>query len=310
MASRSSTASISIRPTFSSPRTNPVCRAGVSRVQPADGVCAPASPLPLGAPTDPHKCRRQHFAVPTRRVPRHRGVRRHAERNRRDDDVQFPGGDYTQPPLASTFASGGFRGDLLNVGVDGCIYATQGRHAVASDHGTRYDDGTETTEDSLVKICAPPGEKFAPGPGVKETVNAAPPSCTGAIGDRVWHDLNHNGLQDAGEPGLDGVVMTLTHGADQTTTTTSGGGSYHFTGLCAGSMSCRLARRLIRSDVSNGANRAIDSNEPDACRSCRRRQHRRHDRFRLHERSPAGSASRTRIITARRMREPGLLASP
>ena len=39
----------------------------------------------------------------------------------------FPGnGDYTQEPIQSTFASGGFRGDLLTVGGDGCIYGTQG----------------------------------------------------------------------------------------------------------------------------------------------------------------------------------------
>jgi protocatechuate 3,4-dioxygenase beta subunit len=33
-----------------------------------------------------------------------------------------------------------------------------------------------------------------------------------AIGDRVWHDLNQNGIQDAGEPGIEGVVVTLTTG--------------------------------------------------------------------------------------------------
>ena len=29
----------------------------------------------------------------------------------------------------------------------------------------------------------------------------------GAIGDFVWHDLNRNGLQDSGEPGIDGVTV-------------------------------------------------------------------------------------------------------
>ena len=32
---------------------------------------------------------------------------------------------------------------------------------------------------------------------------------TGTIGDRVWHDLNGDGIQDAGEPGLNGVTVTL-----------------------------------------------------------------------------------------------------
>jgi uncharacterized repeat protein (TIGR01451 family) len=63
----------------------------------------------------------------------------------------FPADDFTQAPAQSVFASGGFRGDLTQVGSDGCIYLTQG--------GTRYDDGTVTGQDSLVQICggfAPP----------------------------------------------------------------------------------------------------------------------------------------------------------
>lgn len=33
--------------------------------------------------------------------------------------------------------------------------------------------------------------------------------CAGSIGDRVWHDLNSDGVQDAGEPGLNGVLIEL-----------------------------------------------------------------------------------------------------
>jgi hypothetical protein len=78
----------------------------------------------------------------------------------------FPAGDYTQAPTQALFASGGFRGDLLQVGPDGCIYLTQ--------KGTRYDDGTErpsadpfdpefsSAENSVVRICG----GFAPPPGV------------------------------------------------------------------------------------------------------------------------------------------------
>jgi hypothetical protein len=31
-----------------------------------------------------------------------------------------------------------------------------------------------------------------------------------SVGDRVWHDLNANGIEDIGEPGLPGVTVTLT----------------------------------------------------------------------------------------------------
>ncbi|MGB5050299.1 MAG: SdrD B-like domain-containing protein, partial [Caldilineaceae bacterium] len=36
-----------------------------------------------------------------------------------------------------------------------------------------------------------------------------PPPPVAAVGDWVWHDLNGNGLQDNGEPGLAGVVVNL-----------------------------------------------------------------------------------------------------
>lgn len=69
----------------------------------------------------------------------------------------FAGGDYTQAPTQSVFASGGFRGDITQVGTDGCLYATQG--------GTRFADGTVTTDGSLVQIC--PG--FIPPAPVSDT---------------------------------------------------------------------------------------------------------------------------------------------
>lgn len=69
----------------------------------------------------------------------------------------FPGNDFTKTPTASDFATGGFRGDLTQVGADGCLYATQG--------GTRYDDAaTDSNTSSLVRIC--PG--FAPPPGLNQ----------------------------------------------------------------------------------------------------------------------------------------------
>ncbi len=67
----------------------------------------------------------------------------------------------------------------------------------------------------------------------------------GAIGDFVWNDINKNGIQDAGEPGISGVTMTLYNvGADgiqgngddgpTLTTTTDANGYYVFPNLNAG----------------------------------------------------------------------------
>lgn len=51
------------------------------------------------------------------------------------------------------------------------------------------------------------------------------------IGNRVWDDGNGNGVQDAGEAGIDGVIVTLNCGGADTTQTTANGGQYLFTNV-------------------------------------------------------------------------------
>jgi parallel beta-helix repeat protein len=137
----------------------------------------------------------------------------------------FPGDDYTQMPTVSVFASGGYRGDLSQVGPDGCIYLTQ--------KGVRYNDGTESSfldpDNSVVKICG----GFVPPPGVPGEPNEPEP--TGTITGTVFHDLDRDGVRDSGEPGIGGVTVTLTlPNASTATTTTAGDGSYLFGTLPAG----------------------------------------------------------------------------
>ncbi|MCI5225028.1 MAG: hypothetical protein D3924_20765, partial [Candidatus Electrothrix sp. AR4] len=66
-----------------------------------------------------------------------------------------------------------------------------------------------------------------------------------SIGDLIWNDLNGDGIQDAGETGIDGVTVDLyqdTNGNGVidagepilTTKTTAGGGAYDFSGLTPG----------------------------------------------------------------------------
>ena len=66
----------------------------------------------------------------------------------------------------------------------------------------------------------------------------------GALGDKVWYDLNRDGIQDVGEAGVEGVTVTLTGGgadgvigtADDTThtTITDAEGNYRFDDLTPG----------------------------------------------------------------------------
>jgi hypothetical protein len=114
----------------------------------------------------------------------------------------FPGDDYTLPPSASTFASGGFRGDLSQVDADGCINLTQ--------KGTRYNDGTETEptnpENSVVRICG----GFAPPPGVGD--DEEPPGPQGTpVGEfcekaPVQTEFSAQGARFPGNAGIDIVV--------------------------------------------------------------------------------------------------------
>ncbi|MCX7792412.1 MAG: MSCRAMM family adhesin SdrC, partial [Chloroflexaceae bacterium] len=108
--------------------------------------------------------------------------------------------------------------------------------------------------------CVAPDQSTVP-PGFRLTTNNVPISYNlaqgeicdvldfgyqprGTIGDRVWRDDNGNGLQDAGEPGTNGVRVVLRDpgpngvcdptDAALATAVTAGDGAYLFTGLAAG----------------------------------------------------------------------------
>ena len=55
------------------------------------------------------------------------------------------------------------------------------------------------------------------------------------MGDRVWQDMDGDGRQDAGEPGIGGVTVTLYRdGVPVATTTTNPDGSYLFEDVAPG----------------------------------------------------------------------------
>lgn len=83
-------------------------------------------------------------------------------------------------------------------------------------------------------------------------------ACTGAIGDRVWIDANHDGIQDPGETGVAGASVSLNGGAP---VATGAAGDYLFSGLCAGSYQvCVAVPPGYEATAANqGANDAVDS---------------------------------------------------
>lgn len=61
--------------------------------------------------------------------------------------------------------------------------------------------------------------------------------CEYQIGNFVWNDLNEDGIQDAGEPGIPGVTVKLFNAADEllATVVTDANGEYRFYEVCEGS---------------------------------------------------------------------------
>jgi uncharacterized repeat protein (TIGR01451 family) len=88
-----------------------------------------------------------------------------------------------------------------------------------------------------------------------------------SIGDRVWNDLNANGLQDNGEPGVTGVTVTLfSNGVPVSSTLTDNTGFYAFVNITPGvplSVQVAVPAGYLVTAKNAGSNEAID-NDADA----------------------------------------------
>ncbi|MBU2447491.1 MAG: CIA30 family protein [Bacteroidetes bacterium] len=101
-----------------------------------------------------------------------------------------------------------------------------------------------------------------------------PPPTTCAIGDRVWKDINKNGIQDNGEPGVQGVKVTL-HNCDNSLvaqTTTNSNGYYLFLNQPASVsyyVKFELPNGYMFTTKDAGSNDALDSDaNPDGKTDC------------------------------------------
>ena len=84
-----------------------------------------------------------------------------------------------------------------------------------------------------------------------------------SIGDFVWEDTNANGVQDANESGIDGVVVELfkADGTSVGTTQTANGGQYSFDNLVPGDyyVEFTLPSGYVFSPKDQGSDDAVDS---------------------------------------------------
>src|SRR5205085_2339319 len=94
-------------------------------------------------------------------------------------------------------------------------------------------------------------------------INATVSNEPAKLGDFVWDDLNANGIQDSGEPGIDGVKVHLFNSSNVeiASQTTAGGGLYLFTGLTPGDyhISFDAFGSYVRSPQDQGGDDTKDS---------------------------------------------------
>ena len=88
------------------------------------------------------------------------------------------------------------------------------------------------------------------------------------LGDRVWIDSNRDGIQDANETGVNGIVVNLYNnatcsGSSTIHTTTNSNGYYQFTNLLAGSYCIEfsnLPNNYHITSANQGSDNSLDSN--------------------------------------------------
>lgn len=157
----------------------------------------------------------------------------------------------------------GVPGVTVHLWADGSIVATQVTDADGYFFFEDLASGTYT-----LQFVPPPGWQFTtykaggddrydsdvhPGTGFTDPITYVFPGQAqanwdaglvrpGTIGNRVWLDTNANGLQDAGEPGIAGVIVELLQaGSVISTTTTDTDGYYFFYDLPDGVYDVRIA---------------------------------------------------------------------
>jgi hypothetical protein len=163
---------------------------------------------------------------------------------------------------ASTGASTNYNVEFSNLPA-GFVFTSQDAGADATD-----SDANSSGRTSSINLTA---DNLTIDAGIKQGV----PSGLASLGNKVWYDLNNNGIQDNGELGVSGVTATLkdgsgndidsdpmTAGVQPTVTVTNALGEYMFTNLPAGSYQVVFSNMPNGYSISNanqGSDDAADS---------------------------------------------------
>jgi uncharacterized repeat protein (TIGR01451 family) len=136
-------------------------------------------------------------------------------------------GTLSGPGFACTADAGTGIGDCSESFVRGTMLGL----VAAPDPANAFDGWSGCDSTSTTTLA---GDTCTVAMNASRTVTAAFTSLAIA-GDRVWMDVNGDGVQDGGEPGLDGVTVILKQGGSvEATAVTSGGGLYRFEDLYPG----------------------------------------------------------------------------
>jgi len=132
---------------------------------------------------------------------------------------------------------------------------------------SNQDVGSDDTIDSDPHPMTGRTEVFTLSVGEEKTdVDAGQLNNRGAIGDRVWNDVDADGIQDVGEPGLSNVTVQLYNNDNVLigTTTTDTNGEYYFNGIVSDDYYVRFTPPpgYVLSDQNVGADDTVDS-DPD-----------------------------------------------
>ena len=167
-------------------------------------------------------------------------------------------------------------------GVTVTITGPNGPHVQTTDANGYYDVGALVPGTYTVSVATPAG--FVPSPtgqgttgtdsdanGTSATLASGESASSidfgfyqarAGLGDRVWHDLNANGVQDAGEPGFPKTQITISGPSGTLTTTADAIGAYGFANLIPGCYT--VTRGLAPGHTPSPTGQGTPSTDSDA----------------------------------------------